>query len=215
MSEHQAPYLGALGRSGPLFDGRERRLPRLGPRRATVETAGLKRAILELGGLPPDDDDLPPPPSFRRWREDRRETTIVQARDDDRPDVDLGVVEPSDWDSVMSEPPDRPRRTPVQELARRCRLNGLPEPQCGYVWERDRGWAFDLAWPRPRVGVVFDGGRSVGSSVPGAGWIRDASRLNEAVILGWMVLRLTPAQAWDGTGLALTARLLASPWRRL
>jgi hypothetical protein len=103
-----------------------------------------------------------------------------------------------------------------EELARKCRLRALPLPRIGYVWNRDRGWRFDLAWVSPRVAVVFDGGWQVGGrTVYGAGWIRDSTALNEAVIEGWMVLRLTPAQVWDGSALRLVARLVTSPWRRL
>jgi hypothetical protein len=92
----------------------------------------------------------------------------------------------------------------------------VPLPRLGYVWDRDRGWAFDLAWPHQRIAVVIDGGRRVrGQDVPGAGWIRDSYRLNEAAIEGWMVLRLTPAQVWDGSALQLVARAVTSPWRRV
>src|SRR4051794_39189731 len=118
-----------------MFDGLRRRLPRLGPRRATVETGemlGLDRAIVELGGLPDDgDDDLPPPPTFGRKRRDLpprplpslllgqpdplRERAIEHPRPQ-VPDVDIGVVEPEDWASGEGKAPSR---GPCQELARR------------------------------------------------------------------------------------------------
>src|SRR5690349_2189261 len=91
---------------GPMFGEATRRLPRLGPRRAVVETPerrGLRAAIVELGGLPDDeDDDLPPPPSFRRGRRagPRRETSIADARPLEIPAggaPDIGVVEPPEW----------------------------------------------------------------------------------------------------------------------
>jgi hypothetical protein len=178
MSELGAPYVAVVGRSGPAFG-------RLG---------GVRRAVLELGGLPADalGDGLP----------------------------DLGVVEPPEPAPVEREP-SRARvpgstREPRQALARACQLRALPLPQLGYVWERERRWAFDLAWPHPRVAVVLDGGvRLGGRNVPGAGWIRDATRLNLAAIEGWMVLRVTPAQIADGQAVQWIARALASPWRRL
>jgi hypothetical protein len=255
----QRPYMGllAVGKMGPMFGEATSRLPRLGPRRAVVETPehrGLRAAIVELGGLPDDeDDDFPPPPSFRRRA--RRGPAIprelgTQSQDvayrvattcpdagEERTDVGLagrpsgesaglptfgstgplprGVVKPPEWTPGRARVPGT-ARSPSKELAGKCRVGGLPHPQLDFVWDVDRGWTFDLAWPQPRLAVVFDGGARAGvRGVPGAGWIRDSARLNEAAIEGWSVLRLTPAQVADGSAYALVARALTSPWRRV
>jgi hypothetical protein len=215
----------AVGRSGPAFGHLLGRLPRLGPRRAEVETPerrGLAAAIMELGGLP--DDDLPSPPSFGRRRRTepspfpRRERGIehppgAELAADARPDV--GVMEPDDWAPGRAKEPGV-TQGPREVLARGCRMLGLPHPRVQYVWERDRGWWFDLAWPRWRVAVAIDGGWRIGSRmVYGAGYLREVPKLNEAQIEGWMVLRLTAPEIRDGSGLRLVARALTSPWRRL
>ena len=106
-------------------------------------------------------------------------------------------------------------RDPRHDLARQCAMRALSVPRVKFTWEPERRREFDLAWPAPRVAVVIDGGRIDGLNVPGAGWIRDAARLNLAAIEGWMVLRVTPVQIADGQAVKLVARALASPWRRL
>lgn len=188
MGETRSPYLTAVGRSGPAF-GQD---SALGRRRSEFEAldrdGGVRRAVVDLGGLPGEG---------RVTRDEGR-----------------GVAPAS---SPLSPRPCSLRRRDARvRLAEACRLLGLALPHLGFVWEPSRDWAFDLAWPSPRVAVEIDGGRRIGGrDVPGAGWIRDAARLNAAAIEGWMVLRVTPAQIADSTAVRLVALALASPWRRL
>ena len=61
-----------------------------------------------------------------------------------------------------------------------------------------RRWRFDLAHRGGAVAVEVDGGTWTGGRhVRGAGYRRDAEKLNAAAALGWFVYRLTPDMASD------------------
>lgn len=201
-----------------MFEMVRRRLWTAAPRRAIVETAeqrGVAAAIVELGGLPPFDDgedDLPPPPTFgaRRRGIPRRiagRESGAGSQQSGGPDGRLPTEE--GWRPGRAREPGV-TRGPREVLARACRLQGVEGPRIGYCWQRERRWTFDLAWPDRRVAVVLDGGSRIGGRVVyGAGWIRDAQRLNEAAVEGWLVLRVTQAQVEDGSAARLIARALA------
>jgi hypothetical protein len=62
-----------------------------------------------------------------------------------------------------------------------------------------RRWRFDVAFPDRMIAAEIDGGVwSQGRHTRGAGWIKDAEKLNEAAILGWRVLHFTPRQIETG-----------------
>lgn len=87
----------------------------------------------------------------------------------------------------------------------------LPEPVREYRFAPPRRWRFDLAWPAHKVAVEVDGGTWVGGRhSTGAGFERDAEKLNEAALLDWMVLRVTPRMVDDGRALALVERAIAA-----
>ena len=57
--------------------------------------------------------------------------------------------------------------------------------------------------------VEVDGGSWIaGRHTSGAGFAADCEKLNEATILGYRVLRVTPAMVDDGSALALVERAL-------
>lgn len=88
------------------------------------------------------------------------------------------------------------------DLARQCRLAGMPEPVRQFRFHPVRRWRFDLCWPDCKLAVEVDGGVWTGGRhVSGAGFTRDCVKLNEAVLLGWRVLRFTPAMVQDGSAL--------------
>ena len=80
-----------------------------------------------------------------------------------------------------------------------CRVHGLPEPVCEYVFAPPRKFRADYAWPHERVIVEQNGGiwRKGGHS-PGRGLLRDYEKLNLAPVLGWRYLVYTPAQLSSG-----------------
>lgn len=74
-----------------------------------------------------------------------------------------------------------------------------------------RGWRADfvISSPKGALLVEIDGGTwSGGRHTTGAGFARDIEKLNEAVLLGYRVLRFTPAMVDDGSALALVERAL-------
>lgn len=94
-------------------------------------------------------------------------------------------------------------------LPYQVRAAHLPEPQPEFRFHAQRRWRFDLAWPDCRVAVEVDGATFAGGRhVTGTGYERDAEKLNEATVLGWRVLRVTPAMIDDGRALGWLERLL-------
>jgi very-short-patch-repair endonuclease len=94
-------------------------------------------------------------------------------------------------------------------LAAQCALVGLNRPQREHIFHPTRRWRFDLSWPELHVAVEVDGGVwSQGRHTRGSGWIKDAEKLNEAAILGWRVLHVTPAQVNSGEALNLVERIV-------
>lgn len=71
----------------------------------------------------------------------------------------------------------------------------LPEAVTEYRFHPSRRWRFDYAYPAHKVaieveGAVWAGGRHT----RGAGYLADCEKYNAAQLLGWIVLRYSPAQ---------------------
>ena len=76
---------------------------------------------------------------------------------------------------------------------------GLPKPEAEYKFHPTRKWRFDFAWPGLKLAVEVDGGTWAGGRHSrGQGYEDDCVKLNEAVLAGWRVLRVTPAMIHDG-----------------
>lgn len=70
---------------------------------------------------------------------------------------------------------------------------------------------FDLAWPSRMLAVEIEGGiwrRGGGAHSHPLDILRDIERINEAVFLGWRVLRVTTDHVKDGSALNLVTRAL-------
>ena len=97
---------------------------------------------------------------------------------------------------------------------------GLPLPEFEMRFHRVRKWRFDMAWPKvwsvdgvrpPVVGVAVevDGGVwKGGRHVRGGGYEKDCEKLNEAVVLGWRVLRFTPGMIESGMAIGQLEKVL-------
>ena len=95
-----------------------------------------------------------------------------------------------------------------------CAQHGLQVPVKEYGFHPKRKWRFDLAWPDLWVfdgplaleieGGAFTGGRHT----RGAGFVKDLAKYNEAVRLGWRVLRVLPNQLETPETLALVRACL-------
>ena len=83
-------------------------------------------------------------------------------------------------------------------LAVQLRVAGIRDPEREYVFARPRRWRFDFAWVEEKVALEVDGGTfAFGRHVTGVGYRKDAEKYNEAVALGWKVLRATPEMIHD------------------
>ncbi|AZF88244.1 very-short-patch-repair endonuclease [Meiothermus phage MMP17] len=97
-----------------------------------------------------------------------------------------------------------------ETLAAHIRLYGLPEPERQFKFHSERRWRFDFAWPGHRLAVEVDGvlwGHQGGHQRPDD-YADDCEKLNEAVLLGWRVLRFTPAQVRSGDAVLVVQRAL-------
>jgi very-short-patch-repair endonuclease len=94
-------------------------------------------------------------------------------------------------------------------LLHQLRAARVPEPERQYRFHPHRAWKFDFAWPEVRLAVEVDGGTWTGGRhVRGKGYREDCLKAAEALLLGWRVLRVVPAQVKDGTTLGWIERLL-------
>ncbi len=87
----------------------------------------------------------------------------------------------------------------VAQLELHLRARKLAAPQREVKFHERRGWKFDLAWPSRKLACEVDGGvHSGGRHVRGKGFEEDAVKCNEALLLGWRVLRVTTGQVKTG-----------------
>lgn len=84
-------------------------------------------------------------------------------------------------------------------LAQELRYLKLPIPEQEYRFHTERRWRFDFAWPTVLLAVEVEGGSWVnGAHTRGKHFEADCEKYNEALCLGWRVLRVTPAQITSG-----------------
>lgn len=78
-------------------------------------------------------------------------------------------------------------KTLKDKVIEAVREAGIPEPVEEYAFALPhRRWRFDLAWPAAKLAVEIDG---TGRHNTIAGMANDDEKINEAIILGWRVLR--------------------------
>lgn len=97
----------------------------------------------------------------------------------------------------------------ILSFDRQCQLSGLPVPVPEYVFAKPRRWRFDWAFVAHKLAVEQEGGVwTKGRHTRGAGYLSDCQKYNEAVTLGWRVLRYTPVEVRSGVALAGVERVL-------
>lgn len=75
----------------------------------------------------------------------------------------------------------------------------MPEPEREVMFHPTRRWRFDFLWRDQRLAVEVDGGIWIrGRHNTGIGYVRDAEKLNEAMLAGWRVLRVCDQQIRSG-----------------
>lgn len=71
----------------------------------------------------------------------------------------------------------------------------LPEPE--YKFHPTRKWRFDYAWPNHKVALEIEGGVwTRGRHTRGSGFIGDMEKYNNAAMLGWRIIRITPNELY-------------------
>lgn len=92
------------------------------------------------------------------------------------------------------------RRQSVGEatLLLHCRAYHL-EPVTEHCFHPQRKWCFDFCWQEQKLAVEVDGGTWVqGRHNRGSSIEEDMRKINEAVLLGWRVLRFSTGQVTSG-----------------
>jgi very-short-patch-repair endonuclease len=85
----------------------------------------------------------------------------------------------------------------------------LPPPVLEHRFHPTRKWRFDLAWPDKLLACEVEGGTWInGAHSRGAHFESDCEKYDEAVILGWRVLRVTNHMVEDGRAVAFIERML-------
>jgi very-short-patch-repair endonuclease len=73
------------------------------------------------------------------------------------------------------------------------------------IFDRTRRWRFDFVIvvpDSPGIAIEVEGGTwQAGRHTRGVGFEKDCEKYNRAVLLGWRVLRFTPAMIEDGRAL--------------
>ncbi len=97
-------------------------------------------------------------------------------------------------------------------LLQQIRAAKLPEPERQYRFHPERMWRSDFAFlddPFAPLLVEVDGGTwSGGRHTRGAGYQADCEKANEAVLHGWLLLRVTGAHIKSGAALEWIRRAL-------
>lgn len=124
--------------------------------------------------------------------------------------IDPVKPEHAHWGHKPKKDRDRPEPNPHALFDAACRAHGLPVALHEVEFHPTRGWRFDHlfeAW----LAVEIQGGLfTVGRHVRGAALRDEYAKLNEAVILGYAVLLLTPEQVKTGEAFAVIKRALCA-----
>lgn len=84
---------------------------------------------------------------------------------------------------------------PEEQFNIHCSDYGLPAPERNFIFHPTRKWRLDFAWPKYKVAVEVEGGSFIaGRHTRGAGFREDCVKYAQALILGWLVLRVLPEQ---------------------
>ncbi len=94
-------------------------------------------------------------------------------------------------------------------LAWQIKMLGLPEPKREFRFWEGRRFRFDFFFESHMLAVEVEGGTWVhGRHSRGAGFAKDCIKYNEAVILGFKVLRFPSEQVKSGEAIATIKRAI-------
>jgi very-short-patch-repair endonuclease len=94
------------------------------------------------------------------------------------------------------------------DLAFQIRAVGLPEPVREFRFAPPRRWRADFAFLEQKIlieveGAIWTGGRHT----RGRGFEADCAKYNEAVALGWRVIRVTGRHIKSGVAIAMIEKV--------
>lgn len=97
----------------------------------------------------------------------------------------------------------------VAELVQQMAVVGIRAESQEWKFHPSRKWRFDLAWPAKKIAVEIHGGiHTGGRHTRSGGFERDREKMNEAQLLGWLVLEVTGEQIRTGQALGWIERAL-------
>jgi hypothetical protein len=89
---------------------------------------------------------------------------------------------------------------PKASLLFQIRGAGLPPPEVECTFHPERKWRFDYCWKATKTAIEYDGiyGKNTASHLSRSGVSRDQEKINEAQLLGWVVIRVNAATVENG-----------------
>lgn len=89
------------------------------------------------------------------------------------------------------------------------RANELPLPEREYKFHPKRKWLFDFCYPDLMLAIEVEGGtRKGGRHSRHDGYTKDCEKYNEALILGYRVIRVTSDHVYNGAAIDWIRRAL-------
>ena len=78
-----------------------------------------------------------------------------------------------------------------------------------YMFHHTRKWRFDFAFVKEKVAVEVQGGiYTKGAHVRGRGYEKDREKTNEASLMGWIVIEVTPKHIKNGQAIGWVIDIL-------
>lgn len=99
---------------------------------------------------------------------------------------------------------------PEETFYLHCKVDNLKAVR-QFAFHPTRKWQFDFAWPEVMVAVEIEGGVWLGANgghTSGTGYANNCEKYNEAILLGWQVLRFTPDMVKSGYAIEMTKKIL-------
>ena len=115
------------------------------------------------------------------------------------------------WQAELRKPQPTPQDPSqlVEALVSQLEIVDLAPTHREWKFHPERKWRFDLAWVSKKVAVEVHGGTWTGGRhTRGTGFEKDREKMNEAALLGWLVLEVTGDQIRSGQALGWIEKAL-------
>ncbi len=96
------------------------------------------------------------------------------------------------------------------DIPSQCKLMGLPVPVREFKFHPSRRWRIDYCWPSIKLAVEIEGGiwLKKGGHTTGVGFSKNIEKYNNLTLLGYRLLRFTPAQERNGDAIEMISELI-------